>query len=163
MGYYNPLLARGEERAVAEAKACGADGFIVVDLPPEEAGRFLAACRANDMSLVPLVAPTSTDERIELVAQAADSWLYCASVMGTTGGKTVDSVDLEAFIARIRRHTTLPLAVGFGINNRAQADYVRGIADAAVVGSAIIARIDAAPMGNRAQSVREFVEDVSGR
>ena len=72
-------------------------------------------------------------------------------------------MDLEAFVARVRRHTTLPLAVGFGINNRAQADYVRGIADAAVVGSAIIARIDAAPMENRAQSVREFVEDVSGR
>ena len=82
MGYYNPLLARGEERAVAEAKACGADGFIVVDLPPEEAGSFLAACRANDMSLVPLIAPTSTDERIEALAEAADSWLYCVSVIG---------------------------------------------------------------------------------
>jgi tryptophan synthase alpha subunit len=115
------------------------------------------------MTMVPLLAPTSTDERMRELAKAADSWLYCVSVMGTTGGKTVDSGDLESFIGRVRIHTDLPLAVGFGINNRAQADYVRGIADAAVVGSAIIARIDAASPENRAQSVREFVEDVSGR
>jgi len=163
MGYYNPLLARGEERAVAEAKAAGADGFIVVDLPAEEAGRFLAACKANDMSFVPLIAPTSTDERIEILASVADSWLYCVSVTGTTGAKTVESGDLAAFVARVRRHTPLPLGVGFGISTRAQADYVRGIADAAIVGSAIIATIDAAKADHRAQSVREFVEDVSGR
>jgi tryptophan synthase len=163
MGYYNLLLARGEARAVAEAKAAGGDGFIVVDLPAEEAGPLLAACRANDMSLVPLVAPTSTDERIELLAKTADSWIYCVSVTGTTGGKTVDSVDLETFIARVRRHTTLPLGVGFGINTRAQADRVREVADAAIVGSAIIATIDAAEKDHRAQRVREFVEDVSGR
>jgi tryptophan synthase len=163
MGYYNPLLARGEARAVAEAKAAGADGFIVVDLPAEEAGPFLAACRANDMSLVPLVAPTSTDARLEQLAKTVDSWVYCVSVTGTTGSKSVDSVDLEAFVARVRKHTTVPLAVGFGITNRAQADRVRKVADAAVVGSAIIATIDAADEKNRAQRVKEFVEDVSGR
>ena len=163
MGYYNPLLALGDERAVAEAKAAGGDGFIVVDLPAEEAGPFLAACRAHDMSLVPLIAPTSTDARIEALAKIADSWLYCVSVTGTTGGKQVDSGDLRAFIARVRAHTSLPLAVGFGINTRKQADMVREVADAAAVGSAIIATIDAADENRRAQSVREFVEDVSGR
>lgn len=163
MGYYNPLLSRGEQRVVAEAKAAGADGFIVVDLPVEEAGSFLAACRANDMSLVPLIAPTSTDARIEAVAKTADSWIYCVSVTGTTGGKRVDSGDLAAFVKRVRAHTTLPLAVGFGVTNRQQADMVRELADAAVVGSAIIATIDAADENRRAQSVREFVEDVSGR
>lgn len=163
MGYYNPLYARGEERAVAEAKAAGADGFIVVDLPAEEAGNFIAACRANDMSFIPLVAPTSTDDRIEVLAKTADAWMYCVSVTGTTGGKTVDSGDLATFVSRVRAHTSLPLAVGFGINNRQQADMVREVADAAVVGSAIIATIDAAEESHRAQSVREFVEDVSGR
>jgi tryptophan synthase len=163
MGYYNPLLSRGEARAIAEAKAAGADGFIIVDLPAEEAGTFLAACRANDMSLVPLVAPTSTDARIEALAKTADSWVYCVSVTGTTGGKSVDSGDLEAFMARVRKHTSLPLAVGFGITTRTQADRVRKVADAAVVGSAIIATIDAADENVRAQRVREFVEDVSGR
>jgi tryptophan synthase len=164
MGYYNPLLARGEERAIAEAKACGADGFIVVDLPPEEAGNFIAACRANDMSFIPLVAPTSRDARIEILAKVADAWMYCVSVTGTTGGKAIDSnTDLPGFIARVRRHTSLPLTVGFGVNTRAQADAVRKVADAVAVGTAIIATIDAAEENHRAQSVREFVEDVSGR
>jgi tryptophan synthase len=163
MGYYNPLLARGEARAIADAKAAGADGFIIVDLPAEEAGSFISACRANDMSFVPLVAPTTTDERIAVLAKSADSWMYCVSVTGTTGGKSVDSVDLEAFIKRVRAHSDLPLAVGFGVSTRAQADRVRAVADAAVVGSAIIATIDAAEEDRRAQRVREFVEDVSGR
>ncbi len=163
MGYYNPLLSRGEQKAVADAKAAGADGFIVVDLPAEEAGRFIEACRANDMSFIPLIAPTTTDERIALLAKSADSWLYCVSVTGTTGGKAVDSGDLETFIKRVRAHTTLPLTVGFGINTREQADKVRLVADAIAVGSAIIATIDAAEEDRRAQRVREFVEDVSGR
>jgi tryptophan synthase len=163
MGYYNPLYSRGEARAVAEAKAAGADGFIVVDLPAEEAANFIAACRANDMSFIPLVAPTSTDERIELLATTADAWMYCVSVTGTTGGKSADSASLEQFVRRVRAHTSLPLAVGFGINTRKQADAVREVADAAIVGSAIIATIDAAEQSHRAQSVREFVEDVSGR
>ncbi len=163
MGYYNPILARGEERAVREAKEAGADGFIVVDLPPEEAGTFLAACRRHDMSFVPLVAPTTTDARIEVIAEAADAFLYCVSMKGTTGRGNVPLDDLPFFIERIRRHTDLPLAVGFGISTRAQAERVREVADAAVVGSAIIATIDAAGEDHRAQSVREFVEDVSGR
>jgi len=163
MGYYNPILARGEERAVREAKEAGADGFIVVDLPPEEAGGFLAACRAYDMSLVPLVAPTSADERIRMIAGTADAFLYCVSMAGTTGKGNVPLDALPMFIERIRRQTDLPLAVGFGINTRAQAERVREVADAAVVGSAIIATIDAAGEDRRAQSVREFVEDVSGR
>lgn len=163
MGYYNPLLAKGEERAIAEAKAAGGDGFIVVDLPADEAGNFIALCHRYDMSYVPLIAPTTTDERIEVLAKAADSWLYCVSVTGTTGGKALDEEHLPRFIARVREHTTLPLAVGFGVNTRAQADEVRKVADAVAVGSAIIAAIDAAGANHRAQSVREFVENVSGR
>jgi tryptophan synthase len=163
MGYYNPILARGEERAVREAKEAGADGFIVVDLPPEEAANFLAACRTYDMSFVPLVAPTSADERIGLIAKTADAFLYCVSMTGTTGKGNVPLDSLPFFIERIRKQTDLPLAVGFGINTRAQAERVREVADAAVVGSAIIATIDAAGEDHRAQSVREFVEDVSGR
>jgi len=163
MGYYNPILSHGELKSVVDARTVGADGFILVDLPPEEAGTFIAACRANDMSFIPLVAPTTRDERIAVLAKSADSWMYCVSVTGTTGGKAVDSGDLAAFIDRVRAHTDLPLAVGFGISTRAQADRVRLIADAVAVGSAIIATIDAAEEDHRAQRVREFVEDVSGR
>lgn len=163
MGYYNPILARGEARACAEAAAAGADGWIVVDLPPEEASSFLAECRKTDMSFVPLVAPTTRDPRIELIAGVADAFIYCVSMTGTTGAGQVNQDELPVFIERIRAHTDKPLGVGFGINTRAQADAVRKVADAAIVGSAIIATIDAAEENHRAQSVREYVENVSGR
>lgn len=163
MGYYNPILARGEARACAEAAAAGADGWIVVDLPPEEAGSFLAECRKTDMSFVPLIAPTTRDERIGTIAGVADAFIYCVSMTGTTGAGQVNQDELPVFIDRIRAHTDLPLGVGFGINTRAQADSVRKVADAAIVGSAIIATIDAAEENHRAQSVREYVENVSGR
>jgi tryptophan synthase len=162
MGYYNPILARGEARAVAEAAAAGADGFIVVDLPPEEASSFVAACRSNNMSFVPLIAPTTSEERMEKIAGVADSFLYCVSVMGTTGHGNVSPKELPEFLAKVRRHTDLPLAVGFGVTTREHVEAIGKLADAAVVGSAIIATIDAAEVDRRAQRVREFVEDVSG-
>jgi tryptophan synthase alpha subunit len=163
MGYYNPVLSRGEARACAEAAAAGADGWIIVDLPPEEAGTFLASCRASDMSFVPLIAPTTRDDRIGKIAATADAFIYCVSVTGTTGGGNVPLDALPAFLDRIRAKTNLPLAVGFGINTREQAEAVKKVADAAIVGAAIIATIDAAEEDHRAQSVREFVENVSGR
>lgn len=163
MGYYNPILARGETRACAEAAAAGADGWIVVDLPPEEATSFLTACRSHDLSYIPLIAPTTRDERIPRIAAAADAFLYCVSITGTTGKGNVALDTLPTFLQRVRAATQLPLAVGFGINTRAQAQAVRAHADATVVGSAIISAIDAAEENHRAQRVREFVEDVSGR
>lgn len=162
MGYYNPLLAYGEERAPGDAAAAGADGFIVVDLPPEEAGRFLVACRGADMSFVPLVAPTTADTRIAKIAGAADAFLYCVSVLGTTGQRAALPEELPGFIGRVRGLTGLPLAVGFGIGTREHVEEVGRIADAAVIGSAIIATIDAADEAHRAQRVREFVESVTG-
>ena len=163
MGYDNPIVAFGEERAAATAKASGVDGFIVVDLPPEEAGRFIAACRAEGLSFVPLVAPTTTNARIPALAAVADSFIYCVSVTGTTGKGNIAMSGLPEFVARVRAHTTLPLAVGFGITRREHVEAVGRIADAAVIGSAIIATVDAAEAGIRAQRVREFVEHVTGR
>jgi tryptophan synthase len=162
MGYYNPILAYGMARAVADAAAAGADGFIVVDLPPEEATEFVAACRRHDMALVPLVAPTTPDDRIATLAAVADDFLYCVSVTGTTGARESLPDDLPEFIARIRAHTDLPLAVGFGIKTREHVKAVGAIADAAIIGSAIIAILDAAPPGERAARVRAYVEEVTG-
>ncbi|MFN0097012.1 MAG: tryptophan synthase subunit alpha [Dehalococcoidia bacterium] len=162
MGYDNPIVAFGEERAAETARASGVDGFIIVDLPPEEAGRFLAACKANDQSFVPLVAPTTTDKRIPLLAAVADAFIYCVSVTGTTGSKSADPKELAAFIARVRSHTSLPLAVGFGVRKREDVAAIGKIAEAAVIGSAIIGAIDAAAAGEHAQRVKEFVEDVTG-
>lgn len=162
MGYYNPLLALGDDASVNAAAAAGADGFIVVDLPPEEATSFLDACHKYDMSFVPLVTPTTTDERIELVTKVADAFVYCVSVTGVTGQRGQLDAGLTDFITRVRKHTSLPLAVGFGVSSRAHVEAVNKIADAAVIGSAIIATIDAAQEDNRAERIREFVEDVSG-
>ncbi|MCA9828907.1 MAG: tryptophan synthase subunit alpha [Dehalococcoidia bacterium] len=162
MGYYNPILSYGEARLARDAAAAGVDGFIVVDLPPEEATNFVANCRSHGLSFVPLVAPTTRDERIGILAGVADSFLYCVSVTGTTGKGNVVLDDLPEFIRRIRAQTTLPLAVGFGISTRANVEAVGKLADAAVVGSAIISAIASAAPERRAERVREFVEDVSG-
>lgn len=162
MGYYNPILALGEDRTAALAAEAGLDGFIVVDLPPEEASTMLAACRRHDLSFVPLVAPTSTEARIERIAKAADGFIYCVSVAGTTGGQGVAVDELPEFLTRVRKHTDLPLGVGFGITRREHVQAVGQIAEAAIIGSAIIAAIDAADASDPATRVREFVEDVTG-
>ena len=163
MGYVNPILAWGEAAVAAEARAAGVDGFIVVDLPPEEAEAFLAACRAQDLSFVPLVAPTTADARIEKHAAIADACLDVVSQAGTTGARARLSDELPALLGRIRAHASLPLAVGFGISTREHVEQVGKVADAVVVGSAIISAIDAAGRDRAAQSVREYVEDVSGQ
>lgn len=114
------------------------------------------------MSFVPLVAPTTTGARVEKLAAAADAFLYCVSVLGTTGQRSELPPELPEFIARVREHTNLPLAVGFGVSTREHVEAVGRIADAAVIGSAIIAAIDAADEAHRAQRVRELVESVTG-
>ncbi len=162
MGYYNPILALGDERTAAASRAAGGDGFIVVDLPPEEAGPFVAACRAHGQSVVPMVAPTTSEARVEALVAIADSFLYCVSMTGTTGSKTVVADELPRMLEMVRRHTDLPLAVGFGISQREHVQAVGKLADAVVVGSAIISAIDAAGGIDPARSVREFVENVTG-
>lgn len=163
MGYYNPILSFGEARAAATAREAGVDGFIVVDLPPDEAHEFRAACAAHDITFVPMVAPTTPDRRLPLLAGAGDAFLYCVSVTGTTGQRASTPVDLPQFLARVRAVTDLPLAVGFGVSTREHVEAIGKVAEAAVVGSAIIAAIDAGGPRPTADRVREFVEDVTGR
>jgi tryptophan synthase len=162
MGYYNPVLSYGVERAIADSAAAGADGYIMVDMPPEEAGDFVALCAKHDMSFVPLIAPTTSDERMPFATSMADAFLYCVSVTGTTGQRDALPPELGAFLERVKRATTLPVAVGFGISRREHVEQVGTMADAAIVGSAIIAAIDAAEPERRAERVREYVEGVTG-
>jgi tryptophan synthase alpha chain len=138
MTYYNPLFAYGIERFVADAVAAGIDGLIVPDLPPEEAEELEAACRSAGLATIYLLAPTSTDERIRLVAQHSTGFIYLVSVTGTTGARTELPPDLAAFVGRVRRCTDLPLAVGFGIGTGSQAAAVAAIADGVIVGSALV-------------------------
>lgn len=163
MGYYNPFLAYGLERAAVRAREAGVDGFIVVDLPPEEGEEFLGACRRNGCRFVPLVAPTTPEARIPRLASVTDAFLYCVSVTGVTGARDELPPELPEFLARVRRHTDLPLAVGFGISRREHVVRLGELADAVVVGSAILAAIDAADAEQRAARVQEYVEDVTGR
>jgi tryptophan synthase alpha chain len=138
MTYYNPLFAYGLERFVQDAVVAGVDGLIVPDLPPEEAGVIEAACRAAGLATIYLLAPTSTEARIKLVAQHASGFIYLVSVTGITGARTELPPDLKAFVQRVRRHTSLPLAIGFGIGTGAQAAAVAEIADGVIVGSALV-------------------------
>lgn len=138
MTYYNPLFAYGVERFVADAVAAGLDGLIVPDLPPEEADELIAACRAAGVATIFLLAPTSTEARIRLVAQNSTGFIYLVSVTGITGARQELPPDLAAFVQRVRRHTDLPLAVGFGIATGEQAAAVAAIADGVIVGSALV-------------------------
>lgn len=138
MTYYNPLHRYGVERFVEDANAAGIDGLIVPDLPPEEAGELIQACRRTGLATVFLLAPTSTEARIRLVAQQATGFIYLVSVAGTTGARSELPLDLAAFVQRVRRHTSLPLAVGFGIGTGAQAAAVAKLADGVIVGSALV-------------------------
>ena len=164
MGYYNPILAYGIDEFARDAADAGADGLIVVDLPPEEAVGVQAACAGCGLDLIYLLAPTSSDERIARVAGQASGFVYCVSLTGVTGARGDLSPGLAEFLARVRRHTSLPLAVGFGIS---RAEHVQAVArlgaEAAVIGSAIIDLIDRTPAGEREEKVREYVEVVTGR
>jgi len=138
MTYYNPLFAYGIQRFVDDAVASGIDGLIVPDLPPEESEELESACRKAGLATIYLLAPTSTDERIRFVASHCTGFIYMVSVIGITGARTELPPDLAEFVARVRRHTKLPLAVGFGIGTGAQAAAVAGIADGVIVGSALV-------------------------
>jgi tryptophan synthase alpha chain len=163
MGYCNPLFAYGVQAFVRDAAAAGADGFIIVDLPPEEAGELEAATRQAGLQLVYLLAPTSTDERIDLVAKHGSGFIYCVSVTGVTGARASMSQLLPGFIARVRARTALPLAIGFGISTYEHVREVGQLADGAVVGSAFVTTIASAPREERSARVRAFVEEITGR
>ncbi len=138
MGYINPIMAYGMEQFVADAAAAGVDGFIVPDLPPEEAGEFEALCNKHDLALVYLLAPTSGQKRVKFITQKSQGFVYLVSLLGITGARAELSPDLADFVNRVRTETDKPLAVGFGIGNGEQAQLVGSIADGVIVGSALV-------------------------
>ena len=140
--YFNPLLQYGMEQLSREAIAAGIDGVLVTDLVPEEAEEFGAELRAHDLDLIFLVAPTSTDERLQMVAERASGFIYAVSRAGVTGARSEMSSEAERLVKRVREVSNLPVAVGFGISNSEQVADVWRYANAAVVGSAIVAEIE---------------------
>ncbi len=138
MGYYNSIYRYGIRQFAGDAAAAGGNGLIVPDLPFEESPQLRDAAREHDLALIPLVAPTTTDSRLQKIAAKASGFIYCVSVTGVTGARAKIETDLAAFTARVKRHTNLPLAVGFGIAGPEQAAGVASHCDAVVVGSAIV-------------------------
>lgn len=155
--YYNPLLQFGLERLAQEAAHAGVDGVLVTDVPPEEAEQFQNCLSAQGLDMIYLVAPTSTDARLQMIAERASGFIYAVSRTGVTGMREESSNSAEILVARVRAVTSLPVAVGFGISNKTQVDDVLRYADAAVVGSAIVAEIEGCTGNNNlVRQVGEF-------
>ncbi len=138
MGYVNPLLTYGAEAFVRDAKAAGADGLIIPDLPPEEAAMLSGACAAEGMALVFFLAPTSNEKRIALVGERATGFIYVVSLTGVTGERRELPSDLTEFIKRVRAQAKKPLVLGFGIGTAEQARMMNGLVEGFIVGSALV-------------------------
>lgn len=150
MGYANPLLAYGVRRYTRDAAAAGADGLIVPDLPPEEAGELEEACRAQGLALVYLLSPASPPERTAQAARRTSGFLYLVSLNGVTGARAELPPALPEFVRRARAAARTPLAVGFGISTPQQAQMVGRLADGVIVGSALIEAVRNSPAPARA-------------
>ena len=164
MGYANPVerydLMHGQDAFIRDAAEAGVDGVLVVDYPPEECEAFAAKLRARNMDLIFLLAPTSTEERMKLVAQVASGYVYYVSLKGVTGAGTLDTGAVEAMLPRIREHVSVPVGVGFGIRDAATAQAIGRVADAVVIGSKIIQLIENVPADEVVPVAREFISGV---
>ena len=167
MGYYNPIYHYGDQEFAEAAARAGVDGVIVVDLPPEEAEELNVHLRANDIHMIFLTAPTSSDERLPTILAQASGFVYYVAIAGITGTASADEQGVKSAVERLRRHTKLPVAVGFGIKTPEQAKAIGQHCNAAVVGSAIVEVIakgvdaDGKPMPGLTTKVLEFVKSLA--
>ena len=159
MGYYNPIYAYGVEEFTQAAQAAGVDGLIVVDLPREEVAPLKRACDDTGLAVIPLLAPTSTEERIAAACQGARGFIYCISLTGVTGARDEFPSGVADLVSVVRRHTDLAIAVGFGISRRSHVEGLGPIADAVVIGSALIRAIEEAPQEQVVPVVRGLIEE----
>ncbi len=160
MGYANPIESMGIEKFVAAARAAGVDGVIVVDYPPEECEQFAALAKKAGIDPVFLLAPTSTDKRIEQVARVGSGYLYYVSLRGVTGAANLDFSEVSSRIPAIRAATRLPIGVGFGIRDAESARRVAQTADAVVIGSRIIQEIEAGSPEGAVARVKAFLKPI---
>lgn len=164
MGYYNPLLRYGEDRMLKDCKAAGVNGFIMVDLPPEEAVRFRNNCTKAGLSYVPLIAPATSEKRMKLLCKIADSFIYVVSRMGVTGATGTLNTKLPELLERVHQYSGgVPAAVGFGVSTRDHFLSVASIAEGVVIGSQIVTTLGNAPKGKAAEAVKEYVSQICGR
>jgi tryptophan synthase alpha chain len=160
--YYNPVLQYGIERFAQDAGTVGLDGALVVDLTPEEADGYVAAMRSRGLDTIFLASPTSPDERLERLADLSTGFVYLISRLGVTGERQELATTVAALVSRVRRWTPLPLAVGFGVSNPAQVRQVQSLADAAVVGSALVRAIEDRYATEGVEGIERFVRWLRG-
>jgi tryptophan synthase alpha chain len=164
MGYANPVerydLKHGADSFIRDASAAGVDGVLVVDYPPEECVEFAAKLRAHQMDLIFLLAPTSTYERMQQVAQVASGYVYYVSLKGVTGSGALDTDAVEVMLPRIRQHVHIPVGVGFGIRDAATAQTIGRVADAVVIGSKLIQLIENEPRDQVGPVAAEFLRGI---
>jgi len=168
MGYANPVERYNQKHAarngtsafVADAAAAGVDGVLVVDYPPEECEAFAAELKSQGLDLIFLLAPTSTDQRMQQVARVASGYVYYVSLKGVTGAGTLDTAAVEAMLPRIRQHVQVPVGVGFGIRDAATARIISQVADAVVIGSKIIQLIDGQARDQVAPVAQQFLRQI---
>jgi tryptophan synthase alpha chain len=158
MGYYNPIYSRGVERFLAEAKAAGVDGLIIVDLPPEEDSELCIPAQRAGLNFIRLATPTTDDRRLPKVLQNTSGFVYYVSITGITGAAAAQSADVGPEVTRIKAKTDLPVVVGFGIRTPEAAEAIAKVADGAVVGSAIVDRIG---KGDAPEAVLAFVASLA--
>ncbi len=160
MGYANPIEHLGKDEFARRAKEVGVDGVLVVDYPPEECEDFAQAMQSNDIDPIFLLAPTSTDERMEKVAQHASGYVYYVSLKGITGAGHLDVASVAAKLPLIKRHTSVPVGVGFGIKDAVSAQAVARVADAVVIGSRIIQELEHTAPERAVQAVGDLMRDI---
>jgi tryptophan synthase alpha chain len=160
MGYANPVERYGIERFVADAKAAGVDGVLVVDYPPEECETFAATLKVNGLDPIFLLAPTSTDARIAHVGRIASGYVYYVSLKGVTGAGHLDTAAVAAMIPRIKAHVKLPVGVGFGIRDGASARAVADVSDAVVIGTALVQALETRSRDNVAFAAGDFIATI---
>ena len=158
MGYYNPFLNYGIAKFVSYASSIGVDGVIIPDLPAEESGEVARECLKHNIHLIPLLAPTSTEERIVAACANAGGFIYCVSLTGVTGAKNKFSQNVERLVNKIRNHTDLPILVGFGVSNKSDIQRITNFADGAIVGSALLNAISRADINKESDEAKRFIE-----
>ncbi|TDQ83443.1 tryptophan synthase alpha chain [Dongia mobilis] len=167
MGYYNPIYSYGVDRFLKDAGNAGVDGLIVVDLPPEEDQELCLPALKAGLNFIRLATPTTDDQRLPTVLNNTSGFVYYVSIMGITGTRSASSTDIGAAVARLKRHTDLPVAVGFGITDAQSAAAVARVADAAVVGSAVVGRIagsldrDGRPQAETVRATLDLVTELA--
>ena len=164
MGYANPVeryeLSRGKGAFARDAAAAGVDGVLIVDYPPEECEAFAAELKQNGLDLIFLLAPTSTEQRIQQVARVASGYVYYVSLKGVTGAGHLDTAAVEEALPRIRKHVKIPVGVGFGIRDAASATAVGRVADAVVIGTRIIQIVEDQPRDQVLPALSAFLREI---